>query len=55
MRRFMTEHGDFTRLQSDVIKHVNLMSELSETVNKRNLLEVSEVRPAHIRVLALTG
>jgi vacuolar protein sorting-associated protein 45 len=30
-------------LQGNVIKHVNLMSELSETVSKRSLLEVSEV------------
>jgi vacuolar protein sorting-associated protein 45 len=43
MRRFMNEHMDFTRLQSNVIKHVNLMSELSETVTRRNLMEVSEV------------
>jgi hypothetical protein len=43
MRRFMTEHMDFTRLQSNVTKHVNLMSELSETVTRRNLMEVSEV------------
>lgn len=42
MRRFMAEHLDFTRLQSNVIKHVNLMSELSETVSKRSLLDVSE-------------
>eukprot|EP00197_Chlamydomonas_leiostraca_P009713 CAMPEP_0202866444 /NCGR_PEP_ID=MMETSP1391-20130828/7558_1 /ASSEMBLY_ACC=CAM_ASM_000867 /TAXON_ID=1034604 /ORGANISM="Chlamydomonas leiostraca, Strain SAG 11-49" /LENGTH=607 /DNA_ID=CAMNT_0049546387 /DNA_START=64 /DNA_END=1887 /DNA_ORIENTATION=+ len=43
MRRFMMEHMDFQRLQGNVIKHVNLMSELSETVSKRSLLEVSEM------------
>ncbi len=49
MRRFMTEHMDFTKLQGNVTKHVNLMSELSEQVSKRNMLEVSEVR--HTRSL----
>ncbi len=44
MRRFMTEHMDFSRMQGNVTKHVNIMSELSEVVGKRNLLEVSEVR-----------
>jgi vacuolar protein sorting-associated protein 45 len=44
MRRFVTEHMDFTNLQSNVTKHVNLMSNLSEIAGKRRLLELSEVR-----------
>ena len=43
MRRFVTEHTDFTALQSNVSKHVNLMTELSETINRRNLMEISMV------------
>ncbi|KAJ9523026.1 hypothetical protein QJQ45_023807 [Haematococcus lacustris] len=43
MRRFMMEHLDFKRMQGNVIKHVNLMSQLSDTVSKRRLLEVSEL------------
>mmetsp|Transcript_12637 Transcript_12637/g.27322 ORF Transcript_12637/g.27322 Transcript_12637/m.27322 type:complete len:611 (-) Transcript_12637:472-2304(-) len=41
MRRFVLEHTDFQRLQGNVTKHVNIMTELSEAVNTRNLFEVS--------------
>ena len=44
MRRFVLEHSDFSRLQANVSKHVNIMSELSEQIAKRNLMEVSMVR-----------
>ncbi|KAF5831862.1 SM/Sec1-family protein [Dunaliella salina] len=43
MRRFVTEHMDFTNLQSNVTKHVNLMSNLSDIAGKRRLLELSEI------------
>eukprot|EP00798_Chlamydomonas_sp_ICE-L_P025257 gene25257-10905_t len=41
MRRFVMEHMDFQRLQGNVTKHVNIMTELSERINARNLMEVS--------------
>jgi len=43
MKRFVTEHLDFTNLQSNVTKHVNLMSNLSSIAGRRRLLELSEV------------
>lgn len=50
MRRFVTEHSDFTKLQSNVSKHVNVMSELSEIVSHRSLLDVSMVSPGWVDV-----
>ncbi|GLC59147.1 hypothetical protein PLESTB_001453600 [Pleodorina starrii] len=41
MRRFVLEHQDFQRLQGNVSKHVNLMTQLSEMVAGRDLMEVS--------------
>jgi hypothetical protein len=43
-------YRDFTRLQGNVTKHVNLMSELSDTVSTRHLLELSEVGDVWCRV-----
>lgn len=42
MRRFVLEHSDFSRVQSNISKHVNLMGELSEVVTRRNLMELSQ-------------
>ena len=41
MKRFIAEHLDFTKLQGNVTKHVNIMSEIKEEIGARNLLEVS--------------
>jgi vacuolar protein sorting-associated protein 45 len=41
MQRFVMEHSDFTRAQSSVAKHVNVVAELSAAVSERALLEVS--------------
>eukprot|EP00775_Hariotina_reticulata_P002080 gene2080-2399_t len=41
MRRFILEHSDFSRAQSNVTKHVNIVTQLSEIVTKRSLMEVS--------------
>eukprot|EP00877_Chromochloris_zofingiensis_P007831 jgi/Chrzof1/3300/Cz12g20040.t1 len=41
MRRFVMEHSDFSRAQSNVSKHVNIMTQLSEEVSKRNLMDLS--------------
>lgn len=43
MRRFILEHSDFSRAQSNVTKHVNIVTQLSEIVTKRSLMEVSTV------------
>jgi hypothetical protein len=43
MRRFVMEHGDFSRAQGVVTKHVNVMSALSEQVGGRHLMDVSTV------------
>lgn len=45
MRRFVMEHSDFQMLQGNVSKHVNLVSALSAIISKRNLMELSQVRP----------
>lgn len=37
------EHTDFQKVQGNVSKHVALMSELSEIIGKRNLMELSMV------------
>lgn len=44
MQRFVMEHTDFQKVQGNVSKHVALMSELSEIIGKRNLMELSMVR-----------
>ena len=41
MKRFISEHLDFTKLQGNVTKHVNIMSEVAEAISKRGLMEVS--------------
>ncbi|GAX73583.1 hypothetical protein CEUSTIGMA_g1034.t1 [Chlamydomonas eustigma] len=41
MKRFIAEHLDFTKLQGNVTKHVNIMSEIKEIIQTRNLLDVS--------------
>ncbi|KXZ43440.1 VPS33 protein [Gonium pectorale] len=41
MRRFVLEHADFQKFQGNVSKHVNLMTQLSEVVSSRNLMEIS--------------
>lgn len=46
MRRFVMNHSDFQRQQSNVTKHVNIMTQLSETVGQRNLLELSMAEQA---------
>lgn len=43
MRRFILEHSDFSRAQGNVTKHVNIVTQLSEEVSRRNLMEVSSV------------
>jgi hypothetical protein len=43
MRRFILEHSDFSRAQSNVTKHVNIVTQLSEIVTSRSLMEVSTV------------
>ncbi len=43
MRRFVTEHSDFSRAQGVVTKHVNVMSALSDTIAARRLMDVSTV------------
>ena len=44
MRRFVSEHESFRKLQRNVTDHVNIMTELSEGVAKRDLMDVSMVR-----------
>jgi vacuolar protein sorting-associated protein 45 len=46
MRRFILEHSDFSRAQGNVTKHVNIVTQLSEVVGTRHLMDVSTVRPA---------
>ncbi|KAG1681582.1 hypothetical protein FOA52_014090 [Chlamydomonas sp. UWO 241] len=41
MKRFIAEHGDFTRLQNNVTKHVHIMGELAEVITRRHLMEIS--------------
>lgn len=45
MRRFILEHSDFSRAQGNVTKHVNIVTQLSEVVGARHLMDVSTVRP----------
>ena len=35
MKRFIAEHLDFTKLQGNVTKHVNIMSEIKEVIGAR--------------------
>jgi hypothetical protein len=44
MRRFILEHSDFSRAQGNVTKHVNIVTQLSEVVSSRHLMDVSTVR-----------
>jgi hypothetical protein len=44
MRRFILEHSDFSRAQANVTKHVNIVTQLSEVVATRSLMDVSTVR-----------
>jgi vacuolar protein sorting-associated protein 45 len=44
MRRFILEHSDFSRAQTNVTKHVNIVTQLSEVVAARSLMDVSTVR-----------
>jgi hypothetical protein len=44
MRRFILEHSDFSRAQTNVTKHVNIVTQLSEAVAARSLMDVSTVR-----------
>ncbi len=55
MQRFMLEHTDFTRAQTNVSKHVAVMSELSERVSGRNLMELSMVGGWGLCVAMRTG
>lgn len=41
MRRFILEHSDFSRAQGNVTKHVNIVTQLSEVVGARHLMDVS--------------
>jgi vacuolar protein sorting-associated protein 45 len=43
MRRFILEHSDFSRAQTNVTKHVNIVTQLSEVVAARSLMDVSTV------------
>jgi len=44
MRRFILEHSDFNRAQSNVTKHVNIVdTQLSEEISRRSLMDVSTV------------
>lgn len=44
MRRFVMQYSDYSSKQKNVTKHVNLMSVISETIDRRGLMETSEVR-----------
>lgn len=55
MQRFVTEHTDFQKVQGNVSKHVALMSELSEIIGKRNLMELSMVGGADAQPAAVVG
>ena len=43
MRCFVSEHESFQKLQRYVTNHVNIMTELSEGIAKRDLMDVSMV------------
>jgi hypothetical protein len=43
MRRFILEHSDFSRAQGNVTKHVNIVTQLSEVIGARHLMDVSTV------------
>lgn len=49
MRRFVLEHADFTAAQGNVTKHVNIVTQLSEEVMRRDLMEVSTVCVCAVR------
>ena len=52
MRRFVMQYSDYSAKQKNVTKHVNIMSVISEIVDRRGLMETSEVRIAVIRVVS---
>lgn len=43
MRRFILEHSDFSRAQGNVTKHVNIVTQLSDVIGSRHLMDVSTV------------
>ena len=43
MKRFIAEHEEFRKLQNNVTKHINNMSEIGDIIGRRNLMEVSSV------------
>lgn len=43
MKRFIAEHEEFRKLQNNVTKHINIMSEIGDIIGRRNLMEVSSV------------
>jgi hypothetical protein len=51
MQRFVLQHSDFSRAQGNVTKHVSIVTQLSEVVAARHLMDVSTVR-ASVLVLA---
>lgn len=48
MRRFILEHSDFSRAQGNVTKHVNIVTQLSDVVGTRHLMDVSTVGAARL-------
>jgi vacuolar protein sorting-associated protein 45 len=42
MKRFISEHESFTKLQNNVTKHINILSDMRDVIQKRNLMEVSQ-------------
>lgn len=53
MRRFILEHSDFSRAQGNVTKHVNIVTQLSEVVGARHLMDVSTVSSCWALLLLL--
>lgn len=53
MRRFILEHSDFSRAQANVTKHVNVVTQLSEAVAQRSLMDVSTVSRQQLLLLLL--
>jgi len=54
MRRFILEHSDFSRAQGNVTKHVNIVTQLSEVVGQRHLMDVSTVSRSRKRSAAVS-
>lgn len=55
MKRFIAEHGDFTKLQNNVTKHVHVMGELAEIIGRRSLMELSSVSGATLLCMQYTS